>query len=94
MADAAALPLPDPGVHIPYTVVDQEPWQEMVGKRFIDGMLVHYTGPSGVQDQVFIPRAEYSPAMVDRILQDRLHTVESVASLGASPHPENLAAGA
>lgn len=93
MAGPDGLALPDPNVHLPYTIVAQEPRQELVGKRFIDGMEVTYTGPSGVQDVIFIPQAEYDPATVDRIIEDKLHRVESVAALGAAPHPENLAPG-
>lgn len=94
MEASQSLNLPDPGVHIPYTVLDQQPRQDMQGNRFIDGMEVTYEGPSRVHDTVFVPQAEYDPANVDRIIQEKLHRVEGVSALGAVPHPENLAPGA
>jgi hypothetical protein len=91
---SGALNLPDPDVHIAYTVLDQQPRQEMSGNRFIDVMEVTYEGPSHVIDHVLIPQSEYDPASVDRIIQEKLHRVEGVSALGAVPHPENLAPGA
>lgn len=94
MADAEGLALPDPDVHIPYTILDQEPVQELRGKRFVDVMEVTYEGPSHVQATVRVPQNEYDPASVDRIIQEQLHRVEGVSALGSVPHPENLAPGA
>lgn len=94
MADAAptSLNLPDPGEHISYRVLDQDPRRELVGNRFVDTMEITYEGPSGVHDFVRIPEVEYNPAAVDRAIQERLHRVEGVAALGPVPHPENAAA--
>lgn len=94
MEASQSLNLPDPGVHIPYVILDQQPRQEMQGNRFMDVMEVTYEGPSHVIDHVLVPQAEYDPASVDRIIQEKLQRVEGVAALGAVPHPENLAPGA
>jgi hypothetical protein len=92
MADAeGTLNLPDPDVHIAYRVLDQQPRQELTGNRFVDVMEVTYEGPSGVVDHLMVPQREYDPATVDRMIQEKLHRVESVHALGAVPHPENLA---
>ena len=87
-----ALDLPDPNAHVPYRVLAQEPRQELVANRFVDVMEVSYETPSGVHDSVRIPEAEYNPAAVDRIIQEKIHRVEGVAALGPVPHPENTAA--
>ena len=94
MEASAGLNLPDPGEHIPYRVLAQEPRQELVGNRFVDVVEVTYEGPSQVHSTVRIPEAEYNPASVDRIIQEHLHRVEGVAALGPVPHPENLTGAA
>jgi hypothetical protein len=92
-ASQSGLNLPPPDVHIPYTVLDQQPRQELTGNRFVDVMEVTYEGPSHVVDHVTIAAADYNPASVDRTIQEKLHRVEAVHALGAEPHPENLAPG-
>ena len=60
MADAqpTSLDLPDPNEHIPFRVLAQEPRQDLVGNRFVDGVEVTYEGPSGVVDHLLIPERE------------------------------------
>lgn len=81
-----------PREHIPYTVVSIEPLTDLAaGNRFEDYIQVHFTGPGGYTDSVKIPKRTYTAAEVDRQIEDVLEQHEAVVSLGAQPHPENLA---
>jgi hypothetical protein len=92
MADPSeSLQLPDPDTHLPYKVLSQQLREELTpDNRFIEVWEISYEGPSGVVGTVKIPASEHDPASIDRAISAQLHTVESVAALGAVPHPENL----
>lgn len=87
-----ALDLPDPDTHIPYRVISQQQREELTpDNRFITIWEIAYTGPSGTVGKVKVPDTDHDPAAIDRAIQQQLLSIESVHSLGAAPHPENLA---
>lgn len=91
-ASTGGLALPNPDEHIPYKIVSQQRREELTpDNRFVDMWEVSYEGPSGTIAAVKVPASQYTPANVDRLIQDDLHNVEGVHALGPSPHPDNLA---
>lgn len=93
-ASGQSLDLPDPGEHIPYNTFPPEEREELIGRRFVDVVEVEYEGPGGVRGRVMVPKASYTPAEVDRLIQAELLKHMGVQALGPVPHPENLSAEA
>lgn len=79
--------------HIPYHITSQEKTQTFTADgRFVTVWKV------GIESDVShnhtfieVPDVEYTPARVDQLAQEELDRVEGVHTLGAEPHPENLA---
>lgn len=89
---APALQLTNPAEHVPYRVVSVQEREELLpDNRFEEQVVVSYEGPSGSTHTVKVPKRLYTPAYVDQVVQADLHNHEDVHSLGAAPHPENLA---
>lgn len=80
--------------HIPYKITSQQKAQTFTEDgRFVTVWRVGFRGPNGYHAYVEIPDEEYTPANVDRIIEEQLDTIVGVHALGEEPHPDNLASG-
>jgi hypothetical protein len=86
--------LPEVRDHIPYTVTAKEEREELLpGGTFTKVWNFYVEGPHGEHFKVTMPDRELDPATVDAAIQDKLHLLGEVHSLGPQPHPTNLAPG-
>jgi hypothetical protein len=87
-AEAPQLELPDPDVHIPYTIVSQAQRETLIPpNQFVDVWEVTYRGPKGVMGHVSVPAHEYNLQSVNEAIQQQLLATEQVNALGAVPPP-------
>lgn len=78
--------------HIQYTITSQQLTESLTADgRFVKVWRVSYEAPNGTHAFVEIPEAEYTPANVDLIIQSELDKIMGVHTLGAEPHPDNVA---
>ena len=82
----------EPPAHIPYKVISQEKTQQLTPDgRFVDVWRVAFQDEAGHHSFIEVPVNEYTPANVDRLIEQELDTIMGVHELGPEPHPENTA---
>ena len=87
-----ATPAPESRPHIPYTITSQVKTNQLTPDgRFIEVWRVTYSAPNGTHTYIDIPANEFTPPNVDALIEAELETIMGVHTLGAEPHPDNLA---
>lgn len=87
-----AHPVPEPKDHIPYTITSQTKTQQLTPDgRFINVWRVTFEAPNGTHTFIEVPEPEFTAAVVDSLIEAELDTIMGVHTLGAHPHPDNLA---
>lgn len=72
--------------HLPYTILSQDFTEELMPNgTFADTWRVTYQGQSGTVAYVRVPASQYSPHMVDAMIQAELVKIETVHALGSAP---------
>lgn len=78
--------------HIPYTVTSQIKAETFTPDgRFMTVWRVGFEAPNGTHAYVEIPDATFTPAEVDRVIEQELDKIMGVHFLGENPHPDNAA---
>ena len=75
-----------------YSITSQTHAQDLTPDgRFVDLVTVNFTTPSGTHAYVALPAAQLQPAVVDRMIREKIADIEAVHALGSAPHPDNQA---
>jgi hypothetical protein len=73
-----------------YKITNQEKTQRFTPNAgFEDVWRVTFEAPNGVHSFIEVPAREYSPANVDRMIEEELESIMGVHALGEERHPEN-----